>query len=681
MSPCIFSCVLCGYVICDYENPTSWLKQFRILYSSRERIAITGVGLYNDPDGGDWIAPLNFAARWDDAGYNSPTHDQIGVIRQHPVNDRYGFPFHEACWSLLEKAHSPESIPCKALFEVCRSLPFPSEGTGLSWGHDFEGLVLVDNQDRYSWEDRFVDRSGDWALFLGARNDPYHVPEIQQLPDEYFQAPPAISSFRPVTTVVDCFAALPEEIRIAIASNLPTVDALNTRRASRSFLSIFYNQQFWASRFRANADRSWLFESQEWGNAHEWRWLYRLTNKSHRTRGMQNRERVWKLIQRVRGTLPLRWIEPSVLPSPSPIPASLRWLEATGDLRLEERTRPYHGFNEGCRLFYEQQTSIPTLLSQIAFSVIRLGDAEYITGMRLIPSQGEVIQLGYRTEGRERFLDIKFLAGFNFGRKIKRHTRYPMHCRRQANVTMVWMSVWGSENEASRGFWPYNSYQSWVRQCVLLATEKAIEESKSLRDSAFWYPEIPGIGLYLNDNCFVARDSSTARYQPLCWTMFGGLGGIYLRHLTGISVTCLGTLRGIEFHYNTEDVPIECRKLGRYRSSKYAKVIHFSIDGPAGEVIDAIEVYLRYFVGENVLWFYKHGALESFKISTNRGRSCHFRQEESAMTDNFVEKPIMIAPGTTINWFYWSQHENSLTAVGAILEVIGEEHRGASLAK
>ena len=43
------------------------------------------------------------------------------------------------------------------------------------------------------------------------------------------------------------------------------------------------------------------------------------------------------------------------------------------------------------------------------------------------------------------------------------------------------------------------------------------------------------------------------------------------------------------------------------------------------------------------------------QISTNRGRSCRFRQKESAMTGDFVEKPITIAPGTTINGFYWSQ--------------------------
>ena len=154
-----------------------------------------------------------------------------------------------------------------------------------------------------------------------------------------------------------------------------------------------------------------------------------------------------------------------------------------------------------------------------------------------------------------------------------------------------------------------------VAECIPFTIEGAIKEGKSLRDSAFWYPQIPGIGLYLNDDYFAARDSSATRYQPLCWTMFGGPEGIYLRYLTGISVTCRGTLRGIEFHYNNDDVPIECRKLGRYKSSEYDKVIHFSIDGPGGEVINNIEVYLGYCVGEYVFRFYKHGALESFEVN------------------------------------------------------------------
>ncbi|RDL38788.1 uncharacterized protein BP5553_03128 [Venustampulla echinocandica] len=561
MSPHVFSCVLCGYVMYDLANLNliSWLKQIRILYSSRNGIAVTGVGLYTGTFD-NWIAPLDFTARWDDAGYNFPTRDQIGMIQQHPVTGRYGFPFHEACWSLLEKAYSPEPIPCKALFEICRSLPSPSKGTGLSWGHDSGGLILVDNQDRYPWEDRFVDterRGGDCAPGLAPRSDPYHVPEILQV------------------------------------------------------------------LFRANADRSWLLESHDWAKEQDWRWLYRRTNKAHRTRGTQNRERVWKLIQHVRGTLRLRWSESAVLPSPIPNPASLMWFEATGDLRPQGRTGLYHSFNEGCRLFREQQTSIPSLLYQIAFSIIPLGDAEYIAGMRLIPSQGEDIQLGYRTEGRELFLNITFLGGFNLA--VGSRGIQGIQC-----IADDKQSAWfGCPHEAPRtrrlaarnritaikaGFDGCKMVSLAIVESVPLTVEKAIED-KPLRDSAFWYPQIPGIGLYLNDGYFVARDSSTTRYQPLCRTMFGGPGGIYLSYLTGISVTYWGELCGIEFHYNTENVPIECRKLGRYKSSEYDKVIHFSIDGPGGEVIDATEVYLKYYPSEKVLWFYKHGTWESFKAS------------------------------------------------------------------
>ncbi len=301
---------------------------------------MTGVGIYNDADAGDWLAPLNFAERWDSAESNVP----VGVLRQDPVDGRYGFPFHETCWSLLEKACYPGPVPQKNLFEVCRSLPYPSQGTGVSWGHGFGGLVSTDN-NRYPWEDRFVDRDLPFA-----RNDPLYVPEIQQLPYEDARelAIPEL-----VSTKADCFAKLPAEILNAISVYLPTVDALNTRLASASFLSIFYDQHFWVSRFRFHPDRSWVFESRDWEKKCDWRWLYHRT--ASLTPGMKNRERVWRLIEHIQGVVRLRWAG-----SPSyPIPnlASV-WLEATGDLRPETRIGPYHNFDEGCRQFYRQYTSV-----------------------------------------------------------------------------------------------------------------------------------------------------------------------------------------------------------------------------------------------------------------------------------------------------------------------------------
>lgn len=150
---------------------------------------------------------------------------------------------------------------------------------------------------------------------------------------------------------------------------------------------------------------------------------------------------------------------------------------------------------------------------------------------------------------------------------------------------------------------------------VSLAANSCVSQGQdTLRGSAFWYPRVPEKGLYLNEGGFTARENAMTRYEPICWTMFGGLGGMYLGLLSGISVTTdVGCPRAIEFHYNSEDVPPECRKLGRCTPSDYAKTMHFEIDGPGGEVIDSLTVYIRQYLTDG-LWYYKPGFLESFKV-------------------------------------------------------------------
>jgi hypothetical protein len=97
--------------------------------------------------------------------------------------------------------------------------------------------------------------------------------------------------------------------------------------------------------------------------------------------------------------------------------------------------------------------------------------------------------------------------------------------------------------------------------------------------------------------------------------MFGGPAGKYLGLLTGISVT--DDVRLIEFRYNSEAVPLECRKAGRCIPSDYAETIHFEIDGPGGEVIDSLTVYVRRYLTPGV-WYYEPGFLESFKVCSLR---------------------------------------------------------------
>ncbi|KAF2471330.1 uncharacterized protein BDR25DRAFT_393460, partial [Lindgomyces ingoldianus] len=62
-------------------------------------------------------------------------------MRQHPLNGRHSFVLHDACWHLLQRAFQPSEIPLKRLLEVCESLPFPLQGNGVCWGHDYRSLL------------------------------------------------------------------------------------------------------------------------------------------------------------------------------------------------------------------------------------------------------------------------------------------------------------------------------------------------------------------------------------------------------------------------------------------------------------------------------------------------------------------------------------------------------------
>lgn len=68
----------------------------------------------------------------------------------------------------------------------------------------------------------------------------------------------------------DCFSKLSWEILEAIAIELPTEDALGLRRISRAFLPLFSSATFWASRFKASADRRFMFETWNSRDVTDW---------------------------------------------------------------------------------------------------------------------------------------------------------------------------------------------------------------------------------------------------------------------------------------------------------------------------------------------------------------------------------------------------------------------------
>jgi hypothetical protein len=121
--------------------------------------------------------------------------------------------------------------------------------------------------------------------------------------------------------------------------------------------------------------------------------------------------------------------------------------------------------------------------------------------------------------------------------------------------------------------------------------------------------------LCLNEASFTGENPSDTGYQPLFWIHFGGPGGSYLKHVTGVSIYCPRSLYSIEFHYDTTHDPVGAYKLGRRKAADASKILEFPIDGAAGELIEILEVTLWRCEARNAYSFLKHGKLNSVKVS------------------------------------------------------------------
>ena len=129
------------------------------------------------------------------------------------------------------------------------------------------------------------------------------------------------------------------------------------------------------------------------------------------------------------------------------------------------------------------------------------------------------------------------------------------------------------------------------------------------------YPTLPPWNLCLNEGSFPPLGCYVIGYRPLFWCHFGGPGGKYLSHLTGISVAFWAGIFRIHFSFDKE-VPAEHQGLGR-RKSEYGTedVIDFSIDGPGGERIEIIKMDHYYpHPDEGLPWVVQEGFIARCKV-------------------------------------------------------------------
>lgn len=181
------------------------------------------------------------------------------------------------------------------MISICDSLPFPIWYNGLSWGHDYDGLWKLDDDDKYPWMEWFSMPSISTIYEIGATSDPHASIFHMMLPTTMSHFP---ATRRQTANSADPFSRLPWEICEMILTGVRINDALNLRLASRAYQPLFSSLSFWLSRFHPDSERGFIFEVREGGRNWEVETILQIHHESKRSLAMPavlNRQRVWNL--------------------------------------------------------------------------------------------------------------------------------------------------------------------------------------------------------------------------------------------------------------------------------------------------------------------------------------------------------------------------------------------------
>ena len=161
---------------------------------------------------------------------------------------------------------------------------------GVYWGHTYGGLLELDDDRVYPWQELLVCRRPQSIYNTDVYKNPLVIPKLNTI--SYHPTGPPVDE-SPATAGDDIFSKLPWELCEMIAIFLPTRDALSLRLASRSFLGLYWSVAFWASRFAFNGERAFVFEARDKRDVTELLSLHKATAHSLAPPGLRNRQRIW----------------------------------------------------------------------------------------------------------------------------------------------------------------------------------------------------------------------------------------------------------------------------------------------------------------------------------------------------------------------------------------------------
>ncbi|KAF4974482.1 hypothetical protein FZEAL_8620 [Fusarium zealandicum] len=454
----------------------------------------------------------------------------------------------------------------QALFDICRSQPV--QWGVVNWGHDYGGLVGYDVDVENLFPGQEAKLRNEWPTDTAQTTDPMDISHLSHLvsrrADNHsanghnteFELEPRTPTSR------DTFHRLPHEILLDIIVRLRSSDVTSFRLASRTIANIGMPDKFWHSRFWPGYEFEHIFELAHCQTARgQWKSVYYRARDLQSLPAMINRRRVWplacQLSDLVARRLESRFYYGSLCKSffnPDAKNENQTW--HTAQSAIQPATV---GFSEGSRSLCDASVVIEGPTSKAWASLVSLYGKNYISGLRFMQEDGDIVQLG--SDHAAFIQDIK--GGFDA-------------------LKMVSLSVSSLESDMEKA-------------------DRQSGGSFRVGESALWYPELPDSAFSL----LGVEDTRLSLYLdhvPYSICLFGGKDGQLLPYLTKVTVwtidrSYLGNygdhthIWAIEFHFDSPTDGIQTKMLGRIPEPDAIERHQYSIllDSRQGERISGID--------------------------------------------------------------------------------------------
>lgn len=278
---------------------------------------------------------------------------------------------------------------------------------------------------------------------------------LQEAAKQFPKMPNTANSSDSKSSVVlhpDGFGNLPIEIRLQIATYLPTVDFLSLRQSSRAMVVIFEFQSFWKSRFSVNGDRGFLnclLTDPRKHESRDWRLIYRCTANIDRSH-----EHLWAAQRRWRNNRWLRERYSMIRASNEQIFSNLGLFdelcrkEVSSGLRCDRdglKLKKWRNCHM-CRrkhLPFSQVARLDSSIVGLGVSIIREGTETYVAGLDLLntdPKRPNLI-LGYRLPGQSVTINLYGEQLIGFAAIVGEAGIHAIRLIFNKNITTSWIGL------------------------------------------------------------------------------------------------------------------------------------------------------------------------------------------------------------------------------------------------